>query len=408
MSKKIKKSFLLVGIIFLIGITQANAETVTIWTKATEIMEDLYSQILLISLRLLGGGWNPATGQLNLCAPCSIPTPVVIPIFTLVWVTELWEHFLFSGDPAPAKELAHIYRAIAEHTAAQKDPRTGLIRRPLGAGMWNFYEWTPGLEGNLGNLLLPQPELHVLHNLYAVEMFRSAALLDAALGDPAGAKRNQQCADTLGKTVESAFRHPGGGYCTTLEDPDQRHLHTQILMLALDLVPEEEKDGIWQAIHHPDTVPLTFSPLPVFLRGMFRLSAEARRFAQTYIDQAMLTMLDDGATTFYETPLAGDDFRKAGSLCHAWSAVHPYFYGAFTLGVEPLSPGFGTFRVKPWCGNFRSASGEIPTPAGTITVQWHRDDAGQIHLSVSHPASLQMETDSYPECPVASVKETLC
>ncbi|MBE5812851.1 MAG: hypothetical protein E7314_04270 [Clostridiales bacterium] len=49
MSKKTKKSFVLVGILLFLGITQANAETVTIWTKATEIMEDLYSQILLIS-----------------------------------------------------------------------------------------------------------------------------------------------------------------------------------------------------------------------------------------------------------------------------------------------------------------------------------------------------------------------
>ena len=49
MGKMIKKSFVLVGIFLLIGITHANAETVTIWTKATEIMEDLYSQILLIS-----------------------------------------------------------------------------------------------------------------------------------------------------------------------------------------------------------------------------------------------------------------------------------------------------------------------------------------------------------------------
>ena len=49
MSKKIKKSLALVISVLLIGVSQVNAETVTIWSKATEIMEDLYSQILLIS-----------------------------------------------------------------------------------------------------------------------------------------------------------------------------------------------------------------------------------------------------------------------------------------------------------------------------------------------------------------------
>lgn len=49
MSKMVRKSFVFVILFVLMGVTIANAETVTIWTKATEIMEDLYNQILLIS-----------------------------------------------------------------------------------------------------------------------------------------------------------------------------------------------------------------------------------------------------------------------------------------------------------------------------------------------------------------------
>lgn len=44
------KNLIAIGLfmsVFLIS--QANAETVTIWTKAVEIMEDLYNQIILIS-----------------------------------------------------------------------------------------------------------------------------------------------------------------------------------------------------------------------------------------------------------------------------------------------------------------------------------------------------------------------
>lgn len=49
MKKMVRKSFVFVILFVLMGVTIANAETVTIWTKATEIMEDLYNQILLIS-----------------------------------------------------------------------------------------------------------------------------------------------------------------------------------------------------------------------------------------------------------------------------------------------------------------------------------------------------------------------
>lgn len=36
-------------------------------------------------------------------------------------------------------------------------------------------------------------------------------------------------------------------------------------------------------------------------------------------------MLDDGATTFWETELGADDFGGAGSLCHGWSAIPIYY-----------------------------------------------------------------------------------
>jgi len=49
MSKKVMKSFVVALFIEFVFVTQANAETVTIWTKAVEIMEDLYNQIILIS-----------------------------------------------------------------------------------------------------------------------------------------------------------------------------------------------------------------------------------------------------------------------------------------------------------------------------------------------------------------------
>jgi len=49
MSKKVMKSFVVALFIGFVFVTQANAETVTIWTKAVEIMEDLYNQIILIS-----------------------------------------------------------------------------------------------------------------------------------------------------------------------------------------------------------------------------------------------------------------------------------------------------------------------------------------------------------------------
>ena len=44
------------------------------------------------------------------------------------------------------------------------------------------------------------------------------------------------------------------------------------------------------------------------------------------IDQTYAMMLDQGATSFWETELGEADFDNAGSLCHGWSAIPVYYY----------------------------------------------------------------------------------
>jgi hypothetical protein len=44
------------------------------------------------------------------------------------------------------------------------------------------------------------------------------------------------------------------------------------------------------------------------------------------IDSKFKKMLDEGATTFWETELGYKDFGTRGSLCHGWSALPIYYY----------------------------------------------------------------------------------
>ena len=44
------------------------------------------------------------------------------------------------------------------------------------------------------------------------------------------------------------------------------------------------------------------------------------------IDRIYAKMLQEGATSFWETEKGADDFDGAGSLCHGWSAIPIYYY----------------------------------------------------------------------------------
>jgi len=78
-------------------------------------------------------------------------------------------------------------------------------------------------------------------------------------------------------------------------------------------------------------------------------------------------MLYNGATSFWETIQGADDFNKAGSLCHGWSAIPVYFYHAYILGIKPLEPGFRKYARNPVPNVVDKAKGTVPTPNGVIT-----------------------------------------
>ena len=49
------------------------------------------------------------------------------------------------------------------------------------------------------------------------------------------------------------------------------------------------------------------------------------------IEKTYSFMLNDGATTFYETIKGDKDFSNAGSLCHGWSAIPILYYKKFGM-----------------------------------------------------------------------------
>lgn len=57
-------------------------------------------------------------------------------------------------------------------------------------------------------------------------------------------------------------------------------------------------------------------------------------------------MLDQGATSFWETIKGEEDFHCAGSLCHGWSALPVYYYRIFGLCGEKEKTLKEAFEIK--------------------------------------------------------------
>jgi hypothetical protein len=73
-----------------------------------------------------------------------------------------------------------------------------------------------------------------------------------------------------------------------------------------------------------------------------------------------------------------------GSTSHAWCSGPTALLPQKVLGAEPLKPGWKEFRIAPHPGDLTWARGVVPTPAGSIMINWSRDN-NRISLSLEVP-----------------------
>ena len=352
-------------------------------------------QFAASSLDLLGRNFDGryvemvSPGNLNL----------VIPVFSLVWITEIWEHLLYSGDTALAQAFYPQIKTMLERALdCPAAPNAELYFPGEGKRIWNFCEWNGRLSGQKDRLQAP-------YNIYLCESLRSAAKIGRVLGENAPAERFEQAAERLGQALERTFFSADfGGYLSELSEAGEQHYeHLQIIMLANALVPESRKKTVLQTIYSAQLVPADLSALFYVMRALKDTDPAGRAFLLNYLRRALEPIALSGATSLWETRYGGRDFYAAGSLCHGWSAIMPCFCGQMFLGVTPLAPGFAEFEVKPYAGDLPEASGTVPTPHGDIEIAWRREGDG-LHLRVRHPAGTHPCVNSYPECPVVAVE----
>jgi hypothetical protein len=89
-------------------------------------------------------------------------------------------------------------------------------------------------------------------------------------------------------------------------------------------------------------------------------------------------MLANGPGTMWETigPFGGKPTDQQPSFDAGWSAGAAAALTGYVLGVKPTSPGFATFTVFPHNVDLSYITGDVPTPHGTIHVDWRSTPRG--------------------------------
>ena len=295
-------------------------------------------------------------GLLELCAPARVS--VDIPSFSLIFVTALEEYCRYSGDLEFGREMLPVAAIILRkfHGQFQNGRMYGL------PGYWNFYEWRPMLSGYAN---LPGAAESPLQLFYLLALQRMEKLCGYLKLEAPGLAAEIQ-AVTAG--LEDFWDEETGAYATFIHEGQKVHYAqlVQSLVLYTDVCPKERQGELCRKLLANELEPISLAYSIFKYEALLIQSRDHAEEVFRQIADRWGHMLYQGATTFWETDEGAKDFGWAGSLCHGWSGIPAYLFGAYVLSVRPEQPGLWKEMDEAACMYY--AQGELLTPQGEMTV----------------------------------------
>lgn len=259
-------------------------------------------------------------GFLPITSPCR--TDLSIPAFSLTYAVVLKEYVEHSGDRTLFDEVKEkVERLLNNFISCMKD---GLLP---DFPSWNFYEWSDGL-GNSVEIANPRTTEQERYSLPLNAFFIMA--LDAyaeLLEQGEEADKYKALAQQVRENCRKCFYDvEKAEYFTYCEKGELSHKAEYTQYLAMKSGVEKDWTALCKKLTgEHNLVPLTLASY-FFKYEVLLKQGGYEQYILEEIDRIWGYMLDNGATTFWETAKGEADFDRAGSLCHGWSAVPVYVY----------------------------------------------------------------------------------
>lgn len=343
--------------------------------------------------KLFAGGLRP-DGFIRLNAPSRLGPPIAN--FSVVYVTAMYEHYLYSGSKKLFTTLRKTAEGIVEKCIENVDSKTGLYLTNPAPELWHFYEWCDGLSGNGSDeRAMSGPRMESIYNLYLIEMFDAMYKLT-------NESKYFEMFENQRIAIQKTFYDNEKKCLLTRLGDNRLHAITQVLALRYNVIPEEDAEQLLERITENEFIPVSTSSMRYYLEILMQFGGKFIQKADELIDNIFGNMLADGSTTMWETAIGADDFVGAGSLCHGWSALPIYYYYRYICGIFPADAGFKTFNIDICrVEKFGDVSADITTPHGYIHVEY--DKNGE-NLTISHPQGLKAVITDRTRSAFANIK----
>lgn len=202
------------------------------------------------------------------------------------------------------------------------------------------------------------------------------------LNKPADAALYAQKASAVATAFRTTFRDPATGLIRDGESTTHTSLHANMFALAFGLIPDADIAAVTRYIKSRRMACSVYGA-QFLLEALYDagMGDYALELMTATTQRSWYNMIRVGSTISME---AWDKVYKPNlDLNHAWGAAPANIIARKLMGVEPLTPGFATFQVKPQPGHLTYASLKTPTIRGEVAVMYQQQaDTNSLTVSV--------------------------
>ncbi|WP_372935888.1 alpha-L-rhamnosidase-related protein, partial [Mariniphaga sediminis] len=165
-------------------------------------------------------------------------------------------------------------------------------------------------------------------------------------------------------------------------------IHSNMLALAFDIVPEENKKSVVEFVKSRGMACSVYGA-QYLLEGLYRAGeAEyALNLMTSTNDRSWWNMIRVGSTMTME---AWDmKYKPNSDWNHAWGAAPANIIPRWMWGIRPASSGFEKVIIEPQLSNLKESSIEYPTIKGIIKARFILNPDGSREYNIELPAGMK-------------------
>ena len=253
-------------------------------------------------------------GLLAICYPCGMD--LTIPSFSLYYFMQVNEYLKNTGDITLAQEVYD--KLISVLNVFINNRKDGLVLKFEGENHWNFYDWSPYLDGELHGTEDAIPDLMI--NLLFILALQNLREIAFKIGKSFAYEDLLE--ESKKRANEAFFNEDVGLYSMTVGGSEYTVLGNALAILAeLEL----DKEYVCEKIVKGELSDCSLS-MKIFKYDAL-LATNKEKYQAWVLKEVRREygkMIEQGDTV-WETIDGASAFDNAGSLCHGWSAI-PILY----------------------------------------------------------------------------------